>query len=496
MNNLFKNIESEPKSQISISGLEKINPRRPYSFSTFKNFIFLVDVSKGQIVVINKETTSVIKRVFVNEHITGLVVDSENEIVFVTSYKKIFKISTSNLIDHENPLFSEFTQAGFDQFDFFNGVVAINTADKELYFVVKSTKTKKCKIVHYYTETHFNDSLFLNENSITTVCGYHLQKYRVLEPCIADNNIPFANVHSLHYLEKEKNLIAFNSNNAVAFVLTHGGIYIKTIYGFEKKILNVVYDKANSTFVSTHLDDTKMIVHHYNDQTILFSKSIQLQKITTERQIPIAFDECTKDILIYDGDKTFVTFEYEKDVVFSSPEYFLAIQDFPFLFSPDSLEHESVFQSSYNSLHPSIADSEITSISTPDSIDLSDFLNVAIPLTEIRTESYLNISCFSPSRAKRAIRTFSDINKKSSVEPLICKKLKIPDVDEDSDINTSFAAFLKLADPESFLADYSSLDDSWETKDVLFPKPEHCEWKSNPFKSDILSLSEINQLID
>lgn len=497
MNISFKGINTKPKTQISISGLEKFDPKRPYGFSIFKNFIFFIDVSKGEVVVIDKETTFVLKRVFVNQHISGLNIDSENGLVFVTSYKKIFKISIDNLINEKNPFFLEFTQLELEQYDFFNGVIAINTTDKELYFVVKNIKTKKCRIIYYYTETCFNDNLFLNEESITTVCGYHLQKYRVLEPCIIDNKIPFANIHSIHYLEKEKILVAFNSNNAVAFILTHSGIYIKTLHGFDKRILNVVYDKTNSTFISTHLDNTKMTIYHYDNQTILFSKSIELQEINKSRQIPIAFDECTKEVLVYDGDRTFFVFEYEKDLIFSSSEYFLTIQDSPFLFSPDPLDHGSDFQTSYNLAHLSFIDSETTTVSSSNSIDLSEVLNSVIPLTEIRPEvSYLNISYSSPNRAKHAKRTFSDINKKSSIEPLVCKKLRIPVVDEDSDINTSFTTFLKLANPEFFLADYSSFDDSWKTKDVLFPKPEHCEWETTPFKSDILSISEINQLID
>lgn len=501
MNNSFKKIDMNPKTQILISELTKIEANRPYGFSIFKNFIFLIDAVNGNVIIINKETSSIIKNIFINKFISGITIDTINEVVFVTSYKKLFRASINDLIHSQYSIFSEFNhEIRLDADEFFNGALAFNSTEKELYFVVKNLKTKRCKIYHFYTEIYFNENMFLNDTPIKTICGYHLDKHRVVEPCIIDEKLTFSNIHSIHYIEKEKVLVAFCCSAEGAFVLTSSGVYIKTIHGFEKGILDVIYDETNSTFVSTYLDSRKMSVYYYENQEILGSTSFEIQDIQTMRQVPIAFDKTDCDVMVYNGHNSFMVFTYEKELPPSSPEYFLTIQDSPSFRSPELAEFENEFSPLFKEITWEFDDAGVpplASVTDSDSFDLSEFLNARIPLTELPAgPSHLTISTVQPNHAKRANRTFSAINEKNSVVPLVCKKFRISNLDEDNELNFDINSFLKLTDSKIFLDDYSSLDDSWKTKDIIYPEPEHCEWRTSSSNYEILSISEISQLIE
>jgi hypothetical protein len=136
----------------------------------------------------------------------------------------------------------------------------------------------------------------------------------------------------------------------------------------------------------------------------------------------------------------------------------------------------------------SISPKEVFSVP---SIDLSTFVNSRFPLAEL----WINYP-EKPSSRKRTTRsernmlTFSTINEDHSVVSSVCKKLRVTNAFSDNSI-IDFSSFYQNANPGFFLVDQSPLDNSWESKDTLFPNPEQCEWNTVSFFHEIPSMPEI-----
>jgi hypothetical protein len=280
--------------------------------------------------------------------------------------------------------------------------------------------------------------------------------------------------------------------------MTHNGIYIKTIQNLVPKILQGTYNAVNSIFVTAHIDSKKLSVYHYRDQGITLLDTIHLSDVVDSKHIPLAINGKTNEVYVFDRNNKFLTFEYGKIVHTLLAQCWSTIQNdlTLYLTAVRTVPSSAIENAKEKTLRASLLLNGKYSISPKEvfsvpSIDLSTFVNSRFPLAEL----WINYP-EKPSSRKRTTRsernmlTFSTINEDHSVVSSVCKKLRVTNAFSDNSI-IDFSSFYQNANPGFFLVDQSPLDNSWESKDTLFPNPEQCEWNTVSFFHEIPSMPEI-----
>jgi hypothetical protein len=468
------------------------------TFDCYKGYLFMLDTSQGggNVVVVDVVSRSVVNHVFVNKNVTGIAIDKVNNIVFVTSPKKLYRASAEDVISKKHWIFSEINyEKRLQDEEYFNGAITLNVEDRELYIVVKNLKTKECKIIHYHNDYAFIDNVLSTQRRNTKMTGYDCVQYTEIIPCIHDNETSFTNIHLIQYVKHSEELIAFACVSGNAYVMTRAGIYIKTIQGLNPKILKGVYDENTSIFAVSHIDHGKISLYHYTTQEMRLVDEIPFKNSSKQRCFPLGIENETGSVYVYDCVTGFTVYSYGRIVHSLLTQCWEKIKQNLGLYLDAKLSLSGeVIQRAQEQAAKSVSRLAMRcsySLPEPQSfipMNLSLFINGKVPLTEILTFP-------RPQKSQKRERvdiskiTFSLLNDDCSTVKNMCKKMRVSRTGTDNvDINVT--SFLKLVNPDSFLTHSSPLDESWETKDLLFLASSEYIWSLPSPTSETLLVAE------
>ena len=454
------------------------------SFACYKHYLFMIENpgGSGNVVIVDVNKQCILDRIFVNKHLTGIAIDQKNKVIFVTSPKKIYH---ATIFDISGDLCFTFAEVNYEKRlqkpEYFNGAIALNIEDKEVYFVVKNMASKECKVIHYHDETIFLSELLSDDQPTIKRCGYDCVSYTEIVPCIHDNETCFSNIHYIQYIKHTKELVAFACVSGNAYVMTQAGIYIKTIQNLNIKILKGVYDEQSSLFVTSHIDSSKISLYHYAMQEITIIDEIDFKTSPNQRSLPLGINNVTSTIYACNLTGKFTVYSYGKIVHSLLVQCWESItQDLELYIDAKTHLTKEVIQKAQQHTSKSIYRlSTRCSFATLEPrafvpLNISLFVNGKIPLGEIMTVPQ-NKKSKKRERGDTAKFTFSALNDKHSVLSNVCKRLRVP-LSGMSNIDINVSSYLNMANPDSFLPQSSPFDNSWETKERLFPKPKACIW--------------------
>lgn len=471
----MKEVKFNLGETITVKNLPNVNDGKdfPFSFSFFKNFLFLINRINSEIIIFDIFKKEIVNSIFVeNKFINGIHIDSLNGIVFLLSHKKIYSALIDGLLSGVVG-FSEINYSRrLEKDEFFNGIVETIPEEKEIFFVVQTLRKATTKIIYYHATKNIFDILVDDESeneSDTTdstlhakTSGYQCKYFTEIVPNSFMGDETFPLIRGIQYLPREKKLMVFSYTSGDVYLMNFEGSILQVIpAAIPKNFWNFHIPSNEETFfVSLCLNNAEIQIRKYDwfdNQMKLISKFDFGDKIPNKKHFPIAVGP-EGTIFVFDMEKTFHTIRKETVDVFPLDAHTTDLLDttiVPPLPQLDDGEAEK----------ETVADDFMSQSLSSSSMDFSVLINKR--LTHKRPGKILLTFSKINENSKKARITKSTADSFSSLKFDLASFFHFP-----KDFKPSMT-FSPPAVTEQFVLD----DEDWISKNPLFPEPENCEWK-------------------